>query len=80
MNRPLSLVLIAACLSAGCTTTPEREANALASEIMRGPSPSLTCSSGEVPHCLTTGSRIFGMNQPVSCECQVPAVGNRYLY
>jgi hypothetical protein len=73
MKRPLPLLLtaLAVLLSAGCASTPESATEALASDILGGSSQHPTCPYGEVPRCMTSGSRIHGLNPQASCECLV---------
>ena len=51
MNRQLSLVLVAACLAAGCATKPAAESDVLISKILHEPSAGLVCPSGDVRLC-----------------------------
>jgi hypothetical protein len=80
MKRSLSLLLLtvlAAYLAGGCASTPSSETEALASDILSGASPQATCAYGEIPRCMTTGSRINGLNPQASCECLVREIAIR---
>jgi hypothetical protein len=84
MNRPLSLLLaaFAESVSAGCASTPQSPTESLTSDILRGSSQNLTCPSGEVPSCMTNGTRINSVNPQRACECLVRelVIEGRYSY
>ena len=65
------LAALALSLSAGCASTPQSDTEALASDILSGSAEHPTCAYGEVPRCMTAGSRIHGLNPQASCECLV---------
>jgi type IV pilus biogenesis protein CpaD/CtpE len=74
MKRQLPLLLAAlaaASLTGGCASTPQSATEALTSDILNGSSQNPTCAYGEIPRCMTTGSRISGLKQQASCECLV---------
>ena len=68
---PLLLTILAVSLSGGCASTPPSAAEALTSDILNGSSENPTCAYGEIPRCMTTGSRINSLNPQASCECLV---------
>jgi len=73
MKRLLPFLLTAAAVSltGGCASTPRAATDTLASDILNGSSRHPTCADGEIPRCLTTGTRINSLNQQTSCECLV---------
>ena len=73
MKRPLPLFLaaLAASLSAACASAPQSATEALTSDIVSGSSQRSTCAYGEIPRCMTMGSRINSLNPQASCECLV---------
>ena len=74
MKRLLSLLpltALAASLAGGCASTPKSDTEALASDILSATSAQATCAYGEIPRCMTTGSRINSLNPQATCECFV---------
>ena len=69
MNRRLSIILIAACLSAGCATSPTTQTEALASDILGARARQLVCASGEIPYCITNGTRLKKASAVKECGC-----------
>jgi hypothetical protein len=75
---PLLLTALAASLSGACASTPSPSASqALASDILSGASQPPTCAYGEIARCMTTGTRINGLNPQASCECLVREIAVR---
>jgi hypothetical protein len=71
MKRPIVLLLVAACLSAGCATRAPVEKASLIAEVFRTPSHSLNCAGVEVPYCRTNATRVEAA-QEESCRCMNP--------
>jgi type IV pilus biogenesis protein CpaD/CtpE len=73
MKRPLPLLLtaLAASLCAACASAPQSDTQRLTSEIVSGSSLNRTCSTDEIPSCITTGTRIHNANAQKICGCLV---------
>lgn|GEM_PF-2224424 len=77
MKRPLSLVLVAACLISACSSTPKTESQtetaALASNILDARAGFGQCGPSEVKYCSVSGTRIASSRlRGQDCTC-VPA-------
>jgi hypothetical protein len=76
-RRLLLLPALAAFLSGGCASTPQSATEALTSDILNGDSQHPTCAYGEIPRCMTTGTRITSLNPQATCECLVREIAIR---